>query len=357
MTQAEIEKRLDQLVRRAKCNDEFADFVDHHNHPQIVAERARLRTAHGVVPFPDPPPAPQPASEGVRWFRDSDGCVREYPSRKYWLRYGTRDGVTTLSMRQCLDENCVELDGPPPHGKPIAAAKVTEPAPRERWFKWFNISTLIYRGDGISVWRSLDGKQEWSAGNMTLAEALEDMEANPDEIIELDPSTGKPLAAPATEGDGADSDGNPDAPSDRTRLTLYPSRMCEATRAAFNWISRHDGGAHGALFTRALSDACAEYAAHMTASLRAEVEKLKRRATDLQASWETETDACRLLTKERDELRAEVERLKKRIGEWHVQWSKVRDERDELSAKLEMIKAKPARRPARGKGRGVKRGK
>lgn len=182
-----------------------------------------------------------------------------------------------------------------------------------------------------------------------------------------------PAPQPATEGDGKPED----APADRTRLTLYPSRMCEATRAAFDWIKSHDGGAHGALFTRALSDACAEYAAHLTASLRAEVAIEK-------AHWETSVRNFNEMRKERDELRAEVEEVKalcERVKDENVKlaaaltnkleaWSK--DPRtvrlcrimakagiryDYESPAPPKVKPKPARRPARGKGKGVKRGK
>lgn len=234
MTQAEIEKTLDQLVRRARYFDAMqAWLVEHWPRPEVDEESARLRAVHGVVPFEEPPPAPQPATEG-------------------------------------------------------------------------------------------DGKPE-------------------------------------------------DAPADRTRLTLYPSRMCEATRAAFDWIKSHDGGAHGALFTRALSDACAEYAAHLTASLRAEVEVQRIMANGNFDGWQK-------VEKERDELRAEVERLKKEVELRTSQWKfatsagvkafkelkKLRKKKTPANtgpggyigeALASIGEQKPARRPARGKGKGVKRGK
>lgn len=219
----------------------------------------------GIRSFERPPPAPQPASEGVRWFfRKSDGLVWEGTSKGgRWLNSrGEFHQETRLypEFFQKDADNYTELDGPPPHGKP--------------------------------------------------------------------------LAKPATEGDGKPEN----APADRTRLTLYPSQMCEATQAAFDWIKSHDGGAHGALFTRALSDACAEYAAHMTTSLRAEVEAQKKQRDAARSEAESRASHIDTLVKEREELRRRLSVFEKDLAE--------------------QSKFTPEPTPKqRGKGKGVRNGK
>lgn len=83
--------------------------------------------------------APQPASEGVRWFRDKYGTTRAYPSRKMLNADGKFIGTTDVKISECFDDT--ELDGPPPYGKPIAkqakataseVCSTTEPPSRSR---------------------------------------------------------------------------------------------------------------------------------------------------------------------------------------------------------------------------------
>lgn len=58
-------------------------------------------------------------TEKPRWFRDVEGSVREYPSRRYWVDGTLLKRKTLLSMQYCIDDGDIELDGPPPHGKPL----------------------------------------------------------------------------------------------------------------------------------------------------------------------------------------------------------------------------------------------
>ncbi len=75
-----------------------------------------------VEPAPAPPPAPPP-TERTRWFRSNyDGSVREFPSLRWWRE--NSDGApastaTISSLEECIKDGDTELDGPPPHGKPI----------------------------------------------------------------------------------------------------------------------------------------------------------------------------------------------------------------------------------------------
>ena len=299
MTPTEIETTLDQLVRRAKA----VESVMEQGENATGSERwTKAKAAHGVAPFEEP------RAEGLKYGAEIVQLgPQAYPFEpRTKMHYLDMDGVwnargfmeDTGQFKTYSAALSALNAAPPPPGFEPQPAPPPEPAERVRWFRWELARTVreFPSGNILDMEGNFRGKT---------SETMERCISCGDTELDGPPPHGKPLAAPkpeAGEATGADSDGIPDAPSDRTRLTLYPSKMCEATRAAFDWIKSHDGGAHGALFTRALSDAAAEYAAHMTASLRAEVEAQKQR-----------------------------------INEWHVQWSKVRDERDELRAEVERL--------------------
>lgn len=61
-------------------------------------------------------------TEKTRWFSDSYGIVREYPSRRVWVHGALMRGKAIWSMHTCIGLGFIELDGPPPHGKPISKA-------------------------------------------------------------------------------------------------------------------------------------------------------------------------------------------------------------------------------------------
>jgi hypothetical protein len=54
----------------------------------------------------------------TRWFRVGPS-VREYPSCRTWVNGTLMEGKTLSSMQGCIDLGDIELDGPPPNGKPI----------------------------------------------------------------------------------------------------------------------------------------------------------------------------------------------------------------------------------------------
>lgn len=204
-----IEERLDRLERRARYYDALDEWrVKTFPFKTVDEKGAELRAKHGVRPIPE-------RGEGVRWFRWDSGSsgllVGEFPSMKLYGADGSDLGKhcwPRMDRGYGITRDTIELDGPPPHGKPLAAQ-------------------------------------------------------------------------PATGGDGMED-------SEHKRLSLYPSRMSKMTREAFEWIQRHDGGAHGALFTRTLSDACAEYAAsevsRAIAAKDAEIERLNALVNKLDAS-------------------------------------------------------------------------
>lgn len=95
----------------------------------------------GIRSFERPPPAPQPASEGVRWFfRKSDGLVWEgtFKGGRWLNSRGGFHQETRLypEFFQKDADNYTELDGPLPHGKPLAKPATEGDELKERYFVW-----------------------------------------------------------------------------------------------------------------------------------------------------------------------------------------------------------------------------
>lgn len=81
--------------------------------------------------------------ERTRWFRDSGGAVREYPSRRTWDYKGAIElSPTIFTIDGRILAGDTELDGPPPHGRPLAVPEATGAGP----LKWG--AEIVQRDDG-----------------------------------------------------------------------------------------------------------------------------------------------------------------------------------------------------------------
>lgn len=75
------------------------------------------KARHGLAPT-DPAKSAVPAQ---RWMQDQIGGVREYPSRRWWWSDGTlSESPATTTLEDCIAKGDIELDGPPPNGRPLA---------------------------------------------------------------------------------------------------------------------------------------------------------------------------------------------------------------------------------------------
>ena len=165
----------------------------------------RCKAAHGL----DPEPAP---TEPQRWFRDRVGCWYEYPSKRMWGRScNLLPYKPVCTPEDHIEAGSTEMDGPPPHGKPLVVnppAPAPAPAVHERWFA---VADTVKRGEHQKgrhlTWRLKSDRsvgRYWKYGKdrdealayKTFADAEAAVACS--HLIELDPATGEPLVKPTT---------------------------------------------------------------------------------------------------------------------------------------------------------------
>lgn len=120
-----LEQRIASIEKRNAARDEYIEWVNGDDGPlegtMARAKWAAIKARHGLSPTPGAETVPPPAGK-ERWFMNDKGFVREYPSGRWWYEDGTAAQSTTIAtMAQCIADGDTELDGPPPHGKPLAA--------------------------------------------------------------------------------------------------------------------------------------------------------------------------------------------------------------------------------------------
>lgn len=105
-------EKIDRLI--AAVNEVLGD------HEPLCKQWTGAATRHGLSPTPGAEAVPPPAGK-KRWFRSKYGETREYPSGRLWSGHNLENGPTKWAIERCIADGDTELDGPPPHGKPLAA--------------------------------------------------------------------------------------------------------------------------------------------------------------------------------------------------------------------------------------------
>lgn len=280
MTQTEI---VEQLVRRAKCNDAYLAWCDSNLPATLDGNKMNeLRAAHGVAPFE------APRAEGLKYGAEivQQKCgkylVWHEASKHFWAGdqwiNGHKDGgpaIGDFSKSRAAALSALNAAPPPPGWVAPNPAPPPEPAERVRWFK----SVDHDRGNqgrwkltGGKVWyRDID-EEEWLPSHVD-AKVIATRSYR---FIETD-STGQPLAAPKPEA------GEGDVVVEALRLAISREREVIGDPASPFAVDE--------VLLKKYENAIT--VARATASLRAEVEAQKQRADanyKLVEKWYTKYD-------------------------------------------------------------------